>query len=537
MAFAMNATAIHGGLVGHVVGRRFTLLRWLGCSRGVESYLTEFGEPSQKACIKLLPARSGEAEVRMAAWLAATNLSHPNLIKIFTSGRCEVDSALMLYVVTEYADEVLAEVVPERALAPQEAREMLGPTVDALAYLHAKGFVHGRLKPSNIMAVGERLKLSADGLILLGAIGKPSIERTIYDAPETIQGRIGSPADIWALGATLVEVLTQRPPAWYGAAAAEPAVPETVPEPFATIARECLRKDPARRCTLDQIRTRLDPGTILTPAKKNAVQEISARLVKPAQLAGLVERAKLARLVERAKLASAVTLADPRRRRVLLGAALLLVAAFIVWEARSHHSQPLQASTETQSASPASPALASSPAPSKNADAVPIHDQPVAPATTPATAPAAPAAAILPGTSVPDTPAASSNADTPVAPAPAAPSSQSLPAAAQPSGSAGVNGAVAHQVAPDVLASALRTISGTLRVEVQVSVDAAGTVTDAGFESAGPSKYFAGKAIDAARHWTFKPAEVNGQAASSTWILHYQFRQSGVTVTADESAP
>jgi TonB family protein len=538
MACAMNATAIHGGLVGHVVGRRFTLLRWLGCSRGVESYLTEFGDPSQKACIKLLPARSGDAEVRMAAWLAATNLSHPNLIKVFTSGRCEVDSSPMLYVVTEYADEVLAEIVPERALAPQEAREMLGPTVDALAYLHAKGFVHGRLKPSNIMAVGERLKLSADGLILLGAIGKPSIERTIYDAPETIQGRIGSPADIWALGATLIEVLTQRPPAWYGAAAAEPAVPETVPEPFATIARECLRKDPARRCTLDQIRTRLDPGGILPPAKKNAVREISARLIKPAQLAGLVERAKLARLVERAKLAGAVTLADPRRRMALLGAAVLLVAALIVWQARSHHSQPLQASTETQSASPASPASAPSPAPSPNADAAPIHDQPAAPATAPATAPAAPAAAAtLRETSAPDTSAVSSETDAPVAPAPAATSSQPLPAAAQLPGSAGVKGAVAHQVDPDVLASALRTISGTLKVEVQVSVDAAGSVTDAGFESAGPSKYFAGKAIDAARHWTFKPAEVNGQAASSAWILHFQFRQSGVSVTADETAP
>jgi len=96
---------------------------------------------------------------------------------------------------------------------------------------------------------------------------------------------------------------------------------------------------------------------------------------------------------------------------------------------------------------------------------------------------------------------------------------------------------VAQQVEPDVLAGALRTISGTVKVAVRVSVDATGRVTDAGFESAGPSKYFGGKAIDAARHWTFKPAQVEGQAVASVWILHFDFKQSGVTVSPVETAP
>jgi len=61
-----------------------------------------------------------------------------------------------------YADEVLSEILPERALTPAEAKEMLAPVIDTLSYLHAKGLVHGRLKPSNILAVDDRLKLSGD---------------------------------------------------------------------------------------------------------------------------------------------------------------------------------------------------------------------------------------------------------------------------------------------------------------------------------------------------------------------------------------
>jgi TonB family protein len=519
MAFAMSATAIHGGLVGYLVGGRFTLLRWLGCSRGVETYLTEFGDPSQRATVKLVPAGSSDAEVRMAAWLAATNLSHPNLMKVYASGRCEVDSTAMLYVVTEYADEVLAEIIPERALAPHEAREILGPAVDALAYLHAKGFVHGRLKPSNIMAVGDRLKLSTDGLILSGAIGKPPIERTIYDAPETIQGRIGAAADVWALGATLVEVLTQRPPAWYGAAAAQPVVPETIPEPFATIARECLRKEPARRCTLDQIRMRLEPGTVLPPAKKKVVLEFKARPDKPIQPAKPFELAKLAKAVEPAKLVVSAAVADPKRRvLVLAGAVVLLIAGFIVWQTRSHHEQLAQPALEAQGASPASPDQSPPPAPQSSSVETPVQQRSAPPAPVPA-------------------PPASSSPAQPAASTPVAPPAQPPSTASHPSATGTLKGEVARQVQPDVLASALRTISGTVKVAVRVSVDATGRVTDAGFESAGPSKYFAGKAIDAARHWTFKPAQADGQAIASVWVVQFQFRQGGVSATADETAP
>ncbi len=88
-------------------------------------------------------------------------MSHPHLIRLYEMGRCEVDGAAVSYLVMEWAEENLAQVLPERALTPDEARAMLETALDVLAYLHGKGFVLGNIRPSNIMETGDQLKLSS----------------------------------------------------------------------------------------------------------------------------------------------------------------------------------------------------------------------------------------------------------------------------------------------------------------------------------------------------------------------------------------
>src|ERR1039458_4275158 len=250
MIESMSAAAIRRDWVGSLAGGKFPLLQWIGGSEAAGVFLTERNEPAGKAIIKLIPAEAEDAEARVSAWEAATALSHPNLIEIYAHGRCEIDGAQCLYVVTEFADEVLAEILKERPLTPEETRELLGPALDALSYLHGQGLVHSRLKPSNIVAAGDRLKLSTDGLSFAGAPIRPSATRTVYEPPEVADGNISPAADLWSLGATLVEALTQRPPQWDGLASSEPMVPQSLPQPFAVIARRCLRTDMARRGTI-----------------------------------------------------------------------------------------------------------------------------------------------------------------------------------------------------------------------------------------------------------------------------------------------
>ena len=83
----------------------------------------------------------------------------------------------------------------------------------------------------------------------------------------------------------------------------------------------------------------------------------------------------------------------------------------------------------------------------------------------------------------------------------------------------------------------METIHGHFKVTIRVEVDADGNVSGATIDSQGPSHYFAEFALKAAREWKFKPAEKDGRAVASTWVLQFQFSQSGIEVTPVETAP
>jgi TonB family protein len=257
----MSRSAVTSEWVGRVIDGRFALQEWLGGSGGNGVFLTELPQPiTKKAAIKLIPAEGGEVDAYLARWAKIANLSHPHLMKVFRSGRFQFGSTGLVYVVTECADEVLSQILPERALTPEETREMLELVIDALGYLHGKSFVHGHLKPSNILVVNDQLKLSADNVTAAGSLRDRLQMPGVYDAPEATRGLIVPSADVWALGMTLVEVMTQRPPVWEGGANREPVVAASMPRPFAEIARECLRRDPDQRPTLSEIKARLEPS-------------------------------------------------------------------------------------------------------------------------------------------------------------------------------------------------------------------------------------------------------------------------------------
>jgi len=436
MVTAMNTAANRSDWVGRVIDGRYPLLEWLGGSGGSDVFLTELeGDPPQKAAIKLIPADFGDANARMADWAATTPLFHPHLVLVSHKGRYEEGTERLLYVVTEYAEEVLSQILPERPLTPDEAREMLGPVLDALSFLHGKGFVHGHLKPSNILVIKDELKLSGDCLLVAGEPEKHFRALTVYDAPERTKSAISPAVDLWSLGVTLVEALTQHPPVWDRSATEGPVAPESTPEPFADIARECLKPDPAKRCTLDEVKTLLNPAlSLAAPEDEPYIRPISKWRVT-----------------------------------ALVGVVLILILAVAAWILGSHH-------TQQDAGEQRAPAISGG--------------QPQSPGS---------------GT--------------------------------QSDSGAAAKGAVATQVLPDVSQGASESIHGQFNVKVRVKVDESGNVANATFDSQGPSRYFARAALEAAQQWKFKPAQVNGQAAASVWILKFQFRRAGTDVTPVEASP
>ncbi len=285
MKAASESTAVDGRVrmetfsdewEGRTINGAFPLRRFLsgGADKGI--FLTTF--ENQDAAIKLLFAEQQIADAQLARWRAAQALSHPNLLRIFAMGRSEVDDLPLIYLVTEYAEEDLSQVLPDRPLTAVEAREMLEPALGALEFVHREGFVHSHLKPANIMAVQDGLKISSDSIRRPAANDRDA--RGPYDAPERAQGIVSPAGDVWSLGITLVEVLTQRLPA------AETTVvfPPDLPEPFAEIARHCLRTNPTERWTVSQILRSLTPGggtltSAAPPRKKRKVAPVGVLII------------------------------------------------------------------------------------------------------------------------------------------------------------------------------------------------------------------------------------------------------------------
>src|ERR1700722_7621189 len=254
--------------IDQVVDGKFRLGQLVGRTERSAVFLTDYnGQPVKKAAIKLIPADSVDAPSQLARWKHAAKLSHPHLVRILEMGRCELDHTDMLYVVMEYAEENLALVIKRRPLTPEEARDLLSPVVDALAYVHAQGFVHCRLKPSNIMADDDLLKISSDGLCRIGESGGSPGKPGAYDPPEAAGGRISPAGDVWSLGMTLTESLTQRLPMWEKTNQAEPSLPSNLQLEILDLARHCLRRDPQMRWTVADIASRLQPNSSPPPQK------------------------------------------------------------------------------------------------------------------------------------------------------------------------------------------------------------------------------------------------------------------------------
>ena len=257
---------------GRMVDGRFVLQSYLGGSDHSAVFLTVVQDAkngSQRAAIKLITAGAADGEAQLLRWKRARELTHPNLLRIFEAGRCKLDDAKLLYVVEEYAEENLSQILPERSLTPEEAGGMLPPVLRVLQFVHDKGLVHGRIQPSNILAIGDELKLSSDSLAL------PSETRTVqtvsaYDPPENALAQRSPATDVWQLGMTLVEVLTQRLPAWDRARSKPPDVPAALPEPFREIAASSLQVDAEKRWSITQILGRL--GEPLSKASVSPVR-------------------------------------------------------------------------------------------------------------------------------------------------------------------------------------------------------------------------------------------------------------------------
>lgn len=475
---------------GQTVGGKFPLQSYLGGSDHSAVFQTQRG--SDKAAIKLIVLDPDNAEAQLSRWRLAAKLSNPHLLPIFEMGRARLDNTDVLYLVMELADDDVSKVLPVRALTPEETQEMLKPVLKALAYIHGERCVHGRLRPSNILAIGDEVKISSDSLSASGEASR--LAHSVYDAPESASGTISAASDVWSLGVTLVEVLTQRLPDPTQSGYA--VLPAGMPTQFQDIVRRCLHADAQQRWTIAQLAARVDPATAKAPVAA------ASRLATP------VERTP--------------KISEKKSSAIWLYAVAALVIGAIGWllmsGSRSHpKAEPTTAPIESAKVEQTPAANSVAPPPVK-----------AEPKPSPVTPPKAPLRKVQEAANSPE-------AIPPVAPAPTTPKPATALKASTVA-SAAVSGVV-HPVMPVVSPSARRTITGKVKVRVRIQVDTNGNVTSATLESPGPSKYFARIAQEAAQQWKFAPAEANGQFVASEWNLRFGFTRSDTEVVPTKIAP
>jgi TonB family protein len=251
----MTETEIWTKWESQVVNGIFPLRRFLGRSNHSVVFLTECrAQNLVNAAIKIIPADSARSESQLSRWQSAAALSHPHLIRVLEAGRCKLGGHPFLFVVTEYAEQNLAQILPHRALTVSEVRELLTPTLDALAYLHRQSLVHGQLKASNFLVVNDQLKLASD---------------TIRAAGDTTG--IDLAGDVRALGATIVEALTQTRPALNTPADAL-SLPATLSPALADALRRSLSPEPGNRPTVSDLQRLVNPAVGAPPPPAPAPQ-------------------------------------------------------------------------------------------------------------------------------------------------------------------------------------------------------------------------------------------------------------------------
>ncbi|MFH9422738.1 Stk1 family PASTA domain-containing Ser/Thr kinase [Streptomyces sp. NPDC017529] len=214
-------TTLQDPLVGQLLDGRYQVQARIAAGGMATVYRAVDTRLDRVLALKVMhPALAADAAfvdrfIREAKSVA--RLDHPNVVGVFDQGT----DGTYVYLAMEYvAGCTLRDVLRERgALQPRAALDILEPILAALGAAHRAGLVHRDMKPENVL-IGDdgRVKVADFGLVRTVGTHTTASTGTLlgtvsYLAPEQIEdGTAGPPADVYACGVVLFEMLTGGKP-------------------------------------------------------------------------------------------------------------------------------------------------------------------------------------------------------------------------------------------------------------------------------------------------------------------------------------
>lgn len=206
-------------------------------------------------------------------------LIHPNLESYIGSGA--VTEGLLKG--NAYVIRALTSGQPfprEPAMPSGPLISVLSGIASGLSFLHASGRIHGDLRPGNVSVFPSGHAHLLD--FALHGIVPAHLESTLrrkglrYSSPESLDGAIGPPADIYAFGVLIVDLIAgttqhKHPSIW----SAPAVIPSDLSDNWRELIAACLHPDPSCRATIRDVCEALDFGVTSGLTRAAALDALS----------------------------------------------------------------------------------------------------------------------------------------------------------------------------------------------------------------------------------------------------------------------
>lgn len=297
---------------GALFDGRYRIISRLGQGGMARVFLAQDESLHRQVAVKVLADRHSDdphfIERFQREARAAARLNHPNIVQVYDQSQTEG----MSYIVQEYVEgETLKDLIRrESPIEPRRAITIALQILAALRVAHQQGVIHRDVKPQNILVQPDgKIKVADFGIASAGDTEMTEAGSIVgtaqYLAPEQARGLpVGPPADLYAVGIVLYEMLSGRVP-FEGEAAVTVAMrhvqeaPEAltdrnplVPVALESVVMRALAKDPTQRyqsadqmgIELDRVRQGLpisDETSVIGAATIAMTQLASETLVAP----------------------------------------------------------------------------------------------------------------------------------------------------------------------------------------------------------------------------------------------------------------